>query len=399
MQEVEKQEKTGIFFMKGKVSDILLPIIAIIGILICIELTYVYYKANFMAGVGSSFCTINEYIDCDGVARTSFSNFLGVPLSLWGMGFYFAVLGLHISSKWLKNARSYIFSFATFSVLMSITLAWVSSSLIHKICILCYVTYFLNIAIFFISKSQTGFMDHYKTSVKDVISFMKSPIRAVSLVILAVIFSVSLFLVNQFNLFVPAKSQELTTQSEDANPEPVNTNYEVQGNVLGSKNPKLIIHEYTDFQCPYCGISNSMMIRLVNEVDGVMVVHHDYPLDSACNSEIPTSMHKNACKVALYSRAAKEQGKYWEFNKLLFENQRELSDKKVFELANSVGLDVNALKKYANNPESMKQLKEDVKKANENQITATPTYIIGVKKYEGLLPYPELKKIVEENLK
>ena len=45
------------------------------------------------------------------------------------------------------------------------------------------------------------------------------------------------------------------------------------GNILGSKKPKLIINEYTDFECPYCGISNLVMHKLAQEFKEVQIIH------------------------------------------------------------------------------------------------------------------------------
>ena len=53
--------------------------VTLIGVVTTIYLAFVYYKANFMTGAHASFCSINDFIDCDSVAKTKDSQFFGIP--------------------------------------------------------------------------------------------------------------------------------------------------------------------------------------------------------------------------------------------------------------------------------------------------------------------------------
>lgn len=369
----------------------ILFLLAFLGLAVSVELTYIYFKANFLPGAGPSFCTLNEYIDCDAVARTTYSTFLGVPQSIWGMCFYSFIMFLSIFpfNKFkffenFKNPESYIFTLSSFSVLFSINLWLILSFLIHKVCLLCYVLYFVNIMLFLFSGLGKPIMERYKESFTDFIKIISDPKWLAIVILLFISMTTTLIIVNISKLFIPQEKYEI--------------NFQPTGNILGAENPKLIINEFTDFQCPYCAISNSMLLRLVSEVQGVRVEHHDFPLNKECNSLVKGSPHKFGCKAAFYARAAKNQGKYWDYITLLFDNQQDLSDAKFIELAKSINLDIEQFKKDANSPEVKEGVKEDVEMAKGFGITATPTYIIGIKKYEGIMPYPELKATVESNL-
>lgn len=398
MQEINNQELELDRSMLDKIKPYILPVLAIIGILLSVELTIIYYNANFVSNAAPSFCTVSETIDCDAVARTQFSHFLGLPLSLWGLGLYSFILFLSLLPRLnikflndLKNSNSYIFSISSLSVMVSIILAGISSMGIHKVCILCVVTYFLNLLILIASKNGEPMINHYKNTYKDIKTFLSDPSNALIILVLASIASVILYYSNTTGIFVPKNQFANITENS--------SKYTPSGNILGDKNPKLVIHEYTDFQCPYCSISHSMMERLVSEVKGVQVIHHDFPLNNKCNPVIKNSIHKDACTAALYSKAAKAQGKYWELNSKLFENQEELSEATILKLAKSINLDTVKLKKDAASPQAKAELQEDIKSANNLGITATPTFFIGMKKYEGIMPYPELKSVVQENLR
>ena len=109
-------------------------IVALIGFITTIKLAIIYFESNFNPYALSSFCSINNFIDCDGVAKTGESQFFGIPLALWGMFFYiFILMLLNIDKikkiKYLeflsvfKNPMEYISSLGLFSFIISIYLA------------------------------------------------------------------------------------------------------------------------------------------------------------------------------------------------------------------------------------------------------------------------------------
>ena len=385
-----------------KNSKYILFLLAFLGFVVSIELCYIYFNANFVPNSGSSFCSINDMIDCDAVAKTAFSSFLGIPNAVYGIGFYLFVMFLTLFPfnkveffNNFKNPDSYIFTLSSLAVINSVVLWIISSVVIHKICLLCYVLYGVNLFLFVFSKFGKSISSHYKDSFKDLINIISDKRWSVTIILIALLAIAMLISVNVTKVFTPPANnnmQEQNMASDDGN------TYQPHGNILGAKNAKLVIHEYTDFQCPYCSISNSMMYRLVNEVDGVRVEHHDFPLNKQCNPLVKASPHKDSCKAIYYAKAAKMQGKYWDYITLLFDNQQNLPEFRLIELAKSINLDIDQLKKDAYSPEVKQELAQDIERAKSFNVTATPTYIIGIKKHEGLMSYPELRDTVLRNM-
>jgi protein-disulfide isomerase len=171
-------------------------------------------------------------------------------------------------------------------------------------------------------------------------------------VAIACVLAIGIIFSNESKIFTPKNDSQVATAS---------TQYKAKGNILGSATPKLVTTEYTDFECPYCGMSADMMTRLVSEMPAIQVVHHDFPLDSSCNPVVKKTVHKNSCLASLYSRAAKIQGKYWQYNELLYSNQdiEHLNEQKLINLAKKVNLNIEQLKKDAHNPALLSQLKSD----------------------------------------
>jgi protein-disulfide isomerase/uncharacterized membrane protein len=390
--------------MEIKNKKFILSLLAFLGFVVSIELTYIYFKANFIAGAAPSFCTINDFIDCDSVAKTAYSLFLGIPNAVYGIGFYLLIMFLALFPfqkfnffKNFKNPESYIFTLSSLAVISSVILWIISTFAIHKVCLLCYVLYGVNFFLFVFSKPGKSILDRYKESFEDFIAIISDTKWFIIVVSLVCVLVGLIIAANITKVFIPPVNNILNnTETQQGN------TYQSTGNVLGSENPKLVIHEFTDFQCPYCAYSHLMLDRLVSEVPDVRVEHHDFPLNKACNPMVKYSPHKFSCEAVFYARAAKEQGKYWDYINLLFDNQNNLSDSKFLELGKDLNLNTNQLKKDASSPEVRIELKEDLKMAQEENIKATPTYImiVGIKKYkyEGIMPYPQLKDIVLQNL-
>ena len=143
-------------------KKILIGIIALIGLITTIKLAIIYYESNYNPYALSSFCSINDFVDCDGIAKTTASQFLGIPLAYWGMGFYLFVLMLLFIDKIkqikilsffdvFKRPMFYISALGLISFIVSVLLALKSVFVLHKICILCFFTYILNALIALIS--------------------------------------------------------------------------------------------------------------------------------------------------------------------------------------------------------------------------------------------------------
>src|SRR3989337_966761 len=83
----------------------------------------------------------------------------------------------------------------------------------------------------------------------------------------------------------------------------------------GSAQPKVTIVEFSDFQCPACLASSTVLQEMVMEnISHVRLVYRHFPL---------TSIHDHAFEAAKASEIAAGQGKFWEMHDILFERQDE----------------------------------------------------------------------------
>ena len=174
-------------------------ILVVIGFVLSIELAKIYYSANFDQYALPSFCSISDFVDCDGVAKTTESQFLGVPLAYWGILLYSFILLLMGADKLkniklfkfmevFKNKYHYIASLGLISFVISMILLCVSLFGIKKLCLLCACTYVLDLLIGLVAVVgiKGSFFGAIKQSFLDFMEALKPiPYRVAFVVVMA----------------------------------------------------------------------------------------------------------------------------------------------------------------------------------------------------------------------
>ena len=390
--------------MKIGNKNILIQILALAGLIISVKLCFIYYAANYDEFALSSFCSINDFIDCDGVAKTTYSQFLGIPLSYLGVLLYLTILFLTFADKLknlkflkflevFKNPESYITAIGTTAFLCSMLLAGISIWTIKKLCILCFVTYFLDLLIALISaKGQfKNIIASFKTTFVDFIDGIKKYTKTF---IILVLVTGSFLAYSGITLnFVPHVKQIKSInkfRKIKFNP------YRVKGNELGNPNANVIIELYSDYVCPLCYINNIMIHKAVKEYKNIKVIHHNYPFDKECNKYILTNMHPMACFMSKAAIAAGNQGNYWEMSSLLYENQPKKIEN-VLKLAEQLGFNKDQFLKDFESKETEQKILKEIDNGDKLDIDATPTMYINEEKVVGVKPYFKLQEILERN--
>lgn len=86
--------------------------------------------------------------------------------------------------------------------------------------------------------------------------------------------------------------------------------------VLGNQDAKVTIVEFSDYQCPFCGKyfqdAEAQIKKEYVDTGKAKFYYRDFPL---------IQLHPGAQKAAEAARCAGDQGKYWEFHDLVFQNQ------------------------------------------------------------------------------
>ncbi len=371
--------------------NISILILSILGLALSVKLSQIYFDANFLHGTTGHFCSINSVFDCNGVAQSKYSSFLGIPLAIYGIMFYLAIIGLLLLKylvekfrifklfKDLKHPLNYIHLMSIFSLFIAVTLAYISTFQIHKICILCYMTYGINALIFILLATKLSLRKSIKVTVKDVQEITKNAKNKFIFPFFSILFISLILIANQTKVFVPTPQDLLD-----------------RGNILGDKNSHLRLYIYSDYNCPYCARMNTEVDKLAKNIDGIRIEKVEFPMDRTCNPKIKTHGFKNSCQAARYALAAKKQGKYLLMGNLLFEHNNNLSEKNILKVARKYGINEKQLYQDANSQEIKNELDTQIKTSIDTGINSTPSAKIGVKIYPYALSYDEMYAIVSE---
>lgn len=150
----------------------------------------------------------------------------------------------------------------------------------------------------------------------------------------------------------------------------------IADHVTDDSKSKVILIEYGDFQCPYCGQAYSTLHMLLSDTykDKIAYVFRNYPL---------TSMHPNAKAAAAAAEAAGLQDKYWQMHDLLYERQSDWSElapgdrTDVFKkYAQELGLNVTQFETDMGSKEVAKKINFDVALGKKAKVDGTPTFVI-----------------------
>lgn len=390
---------------KMNIRKIMVFILALAGLVISGKLAMIYYDANFNQYALPSFCSINEFIDCDGVAKTTESQFFGIPLAYWGIflySFIFLMLGanklkeikLFKFMEVFKNPLSYIGMLGLISFTISMTLLCVSLFGIKKLCVLCAVTYVINLIIGLtaIDFKNGGISKAFKDSVMDFMDAIKNKYYLVAFILVMLLAISGLYYTTTSLIFAPQVKQQKDF-GEFINAK--KNRYAVDGNVLGEPLAKVIVYTYTDYNCPICEAYNIMIHKAAKDMANVKFVHKNLPLDMECNPFLKAPFHEGSCRMARYAMAAEKQGKFWAINSKFFELHPKTDDE-ILKIAKDLKLDTGKLYIDANSQEIKDALAKEIDLAYSQGINATPSTKIGNDVYVGMKSYSELLKLLED---
>ena len=158
--------------------------------------------------------------------------------------------------------------------------------------------------------------------------------------------------------------------------------------VMGSTSQKIIVAEFSDFECPYCSkaqtVIKEFMSRNQNEVT---LVYKHFPL---------TEIHAQAEPAALASWAAMQQGKFWEYHDALFEQQSKLGEEFYLELAKTLKLDVDRFNRDRKSEEAKAAIKRDFELGKSLGVRGTPSFVVNGIFLSGAPNVKELEELVAQ---
>ena len=147
-----------------------------------------------------------------------------------------------------------------------------------------------------------------------------------------------------------------------------------EDHIQGSIDAPFKLIEYGDYQCPYCGEAHEVVKQIQDRLgDQLCFVFRNFPL---------VQIHQHAEHAAEAAEAADAQGRFWEMHDLLFENQRDLTDKDIQDYATELGLDTKRLMAEVRTGAHTARIKKDLISGKQNGVGGTPTFFVNGAPFE-----------------
>jgi len=163
--------------------------------------------------------------------------------------------------------------------------------------------------------------------------------------------------------------------------------------VTGTKEAKVKVVVFSDFQCPYCKLFHKVMQEAIKNYGNRVVFDYKF---------LPLEIHPQANSAALAGACALEQEKFWEYAEKLYANQTvwgaTKDNTKFKEYAKILTLDSAKFNQCLDNKKYQTKIDSDKKEAESFAISGTPGVFVNDQFQEGAVSSEQLKELIEKEL-
>lgn len=172
--------------------------------------------------------------------------------------------------------------------------------------------------------------------------------------------------------------------------------------VKGSPNAPVVLVEFSDFECPFCGRhwrdAFSRIDREYIQSGKVRYAFRHFPLEA---------IHPNAFRAGEAAECARRQGRFWPMHDRMFANARLLQEPDLIEHARAIGADVAAFENCLP-AAAADRVRSDQAEGQRASIAGTPMFFLGtatsagrvktVRAINGAHPYEVFKIVIDRML-
>lgn len=175
---------------------------------------------------------------------------------------------------------------------------------------------------------------------------------------------------------------------------------------LGDPNAPVVIIEYADYQCPFCGRffkeTRPLIIEAYVKSGKVLLGYKDFAF-----------LGKESTDAAEAARCAHDQGKFWQYHDAIFnylwdnyhskekngENVGALSTERLKTFAAELNIDRSAFAQCLDGGTHVQDVKAQLEEGKAFGVSGTPAFLVNGMLVSGALPFDQFKKIIDEALK
>lgn len=172
------------------------------------------------------------------------------------------------------------------------------------------------------------------------------------------------------------------------------------GPSTGPADAAVTVLTFSDFECPYCRqLAISLRENLPKKYpDSVRLVFADFPLETK-------HLWARAAAEAAHCIGDNNNAAFWQFHDWIFQHQNEIDPsgtnlrQKILSFAKDKGWDTLAIGSCMDSHAKAKEVSDNEQIANELGVQQTPTLFVDGRKVEGALPWPNLDRLLQFELK
>jgi protein-disulfide isomerase len=159
---------------------------------------------------------------------------------------------------------------------------------------------------------------------------------------------------------------------------------------LGPEDAAVTVFEFSDYECPACRQAHEV-VRKVRAHYGQSIrwIFKDYPL----------RMHEYAREAAAGARCAGDQGKFWEFQDLLYGSKEALTRDTMRKLAADLGLNAELFGSCLDSGKYKEAVEKDLEEAKQAGLDRTPSFLINGRLITGGHGFERFVQMIDEELK
>lgn len=201
-------------------------------------------------------------------------------------------------------------------------------------------------------------------------------------------------IINQTGLEEQASMQKEAEEAErkasaDSFKNPLKPAIDDKTRILGEKDAKYTLVEYSDFQCPYCASAYHTVKELRKR--------HDKDL-RFIYKPLPLPFHPQVMTAAQWLEAVAIQSpeKAWKFHDILFEHQAKLGVDFFKKTAKDLGVDVERCEKDAESQAVKDRIAADIEEARQFGFNGTPGFLLNGIPVKGAYPIEYCEEIIKK---
>lgn len=166
---------------------------------------------------------------------------------------------------------------------------------------------------------------------------------------------------------------------------------------IGAEDAPVVIEEYADYLCPYCGMVAKLTVPQVMEryveTGKARYIFFDFPVHPGDKSILGAEA----------ARCAGDQGAFWPMHRWLMDRMREWGDqrdpRRLFrDYAEALALDGKALSECVNSGKYRQVVMTSQLRARQLGLSGTPTFIINGRRVGEAMGFDQMAAIIEEEL-